>query len=53
MTPESEPEQKPVDKKINRLDFLLFTKLMEMVRLQGEIIQIIMEKTLYGDENER
>ena len=48
--PESEPEQKSVSKKINRLDFLLFTKLMDLIRIQGEIVQIIMEKYLYGDE---
>lgn len=48
--PESEPEQKTVDKKINRKIFLLFTKQQEMLSLMIEINQITMEMLLYEDE---
>jgi len=50
MKTEPENDKKSVDKKINRQDFLLFTKLMEMITVQGEIVKILMEKTLYGDK---
>jgi len=49
-TPESEPEQKSDNKKINAKLFLLFTKQQEMLSLMIEINQIMMEILLYGDK---
>jgi len=48
--PESEPEQKSVEKKINGKLFLLFTKQQELLSLMIEINQIMMDILLYGDK---
>ena len=47
--PESELEQKSVDKKNSRNLILLFTKQQQILSLMIEMNQIMMEILLYGD----
>ena len=51
MTPESELEQKSVEKKINRKIFLLFTNQQQILSLMIKNNQLMMEILLYGEEN--
>ena len=50
--PESELEQKSVEKKINRKLFLLFTNQQQILSLMIKNNQLMMEILLYGDKDE-